>query len=89
MVWSLSLHATTFTDSYQEPRSSPASNRGGRAARARGKRTSKLAEGARTVRRGSKLSIDDSAEEADGMDVDTEGAGKAQKANTRRSGRNR
>ena len=55
-----------------EPRSSPASNRGGRATRGKIKRPSHLAESFRKGRRGSKGSIEDSqdGENGDAMDVD-------------------
>ena len=57
-----------------EPRSSPASNRGGRSTRGKVKRASHLAESARNERRGSKASIEDSVddEDRDAMDVDAE-----------------
>ena len=77
-----------------EPHSSPAPNRGGRCARGRGKRMSKLAESANFGRRGSNVYVDDSGEdsasqeqESDGMDVNYRQLSKAAVNSTRRSRR--
>ncbi|KAL9632942.1 MAG: hypothetical protein Q9164_004996 [Protoblastenia rupestris] len=98
---SLSRIRQSTVDDTDEPRSSPASNRGGRVARgARGKRTSYLAESSRKGRRGSKASIDKSVEgdtieeeEGDTMDNDADDTSKPSRAGTagsmRRSGRKR
>ena len=72
-----------------EIQSSPASARGGRSARARGKTGSKMSG---IERRESKISIGDSTEDGDAMEIDTEtasGPRESATGSTRRSGRRR